>query len=704
MIRKKRGITIFNSGAQKAYNRDVRNFVNHHLLQTQNEGGAGYQNSLEDSALPDGWKKWTRVEGIVEEQSEAPESQLGRFDVSSLGSYERTVLSAIAWGNLNTLIIAGERGSGKTALVKRLCEVLDDPRRKGCGLCTGCDSPILIRIDFNHIGDRDSLHDLREAFFVEMRDVLRAHLRPQLSNPKIMNQLIKYIRELQGKQIFSAFDSFLGAIDSDGKGWEDSGRKEKVDRLYEYIASKRGGLRRHVELLMAVARFFRDTINRDNACFVVITDNLDVVLPEAQEELLLTILALQRTGRVRTLVPLRWSTFEQLRGQASFSYGLIPHRGPGIKAVLRARFNFFLANWDSLPEVQAIEAVHRSALKTRIKYFRHNLDRRLGNHLQWLSGRCVKLGLKIAVRVIVNATVKFDQDPDSEDDIVRALYVSDSRDQLMDPQDPEIFNVFSHPLSQTFTLLNLRILQLVIEFRNSPPSRTVANISSLILRTGLWEPSEVAAAFQEMAKPQRPLLFIDGRSSIARSGEDIGDILRIVFLTKSGEQYVKRLIREVTYFQEAAICVRWPHGTLPSELAYSSLVERFFVVFSCLRLLREEDIKETAVFREKISGTHFARDIDWSLYSSRVVYIAARAFLRIIQKQHDYDYTSTSALMDWLSLVLLASEDERKLLGEENTRLIELVRDYQTELKDWRRREHLGAVGPDSGEQLGSAQ
>ncbi len=92
-----------------------------------------------------------------------PNEMSKRFNLSGVGEYEKGLLSCLLYGEYSTYALTGDMGSGKTATLNHLVEVLRRPRLKTCGVCKHC-VPIVITLNFNAGFQDDDLQTLVRTF------------------------------------------------------------------------------------------------------------------------------------------------------------------------------------------------------------------------------------------------------------------------------------------------------------------------------------------------------------------------------------------------------------------------------------------------------------------------------------------------------------------------------------------------------------
>lgn len=122
-----------------------------------------------------------------------PKHQVGRFDTTGLGEYERVLLSCLAWGKYSTYVLVGEMGSGKTTTARFIEGVLQRPRAALCGNCavTVCE-PLILYIDFNSLIPGPIVRRFRTKLRASFKSQLRYIFR---TAPLLLTEFVAFVRE-----------------------------------------------------------------------------------------------------------------------------------------------------------------------------------------------------------------------------------------------------------------------------------------------------------------------------------------------------------------------------------------------------------------------------------------------------------------------------------------------------------------------------
>jgi hypothetical protein len=620
---KRLGIPHFHT-TNKKFNNATSPLVGE-IFQTNSPGPIGYLTIGRFNPKPAGRYAPPPQKGTVENEQTPPPTQVKRFDMHLLSEYERVVFSCLVWGEYPTYVLTGEMGSGKTTTASYIMEMLKRPRNSVCEHCTqagrnNCTGPIIISIDFNEGFGSSNARNVMNVFKKLLYSRLKAELRQLLKKDSLVDTFLQFIQRRENINRYSVFDDFAQRCEE--SDWQDETEASKANSLFNYIANNSEDRDEQLRLLMLLARFLRSTIRPDHACFVLLLDNIDVVSPEAQFDLLLEILNLQQLSSIKSLVPMRRSTFERLNNQSAYSFGIINHSGPRAMDIVKSRINHYLTTWNEDPRVKALESQHSEALYRRLQYLAVEFTRKNSalEKVFWLSGASLRQALFMFERVVINSVIEYDKDPHYRDELLRAALHGDNPDQEISNTDRFIVNVFSDPSTQEFSLICIRILQFVAEFSDRPNYRTIRNlVATLSGINSLWTSKITQAAINHLLNIKRPLLWVDGKSYYNNPTQmlDCNDRL---YLTEAGGHYLSRTSTDLEYFQEASVSIEWKRtANLPESHNYTSLVERFSLVRLCLKAVMNQDCEETIRFRKWVEDNQDYPEVDMQLFSNRML-------------------------------------------------------------------------------------
>lgn len=612
---------------------------------------------------------------VVEKRYAAAIEEVQRFDMSGLEQYESTLFSCLAWGQYSTYVVAGEMGSGKSSCANFLMQALKRPRLKTCGMCLRC-TPMLVTIDFNKGFDFVDKNLVMKTF----REILYAELKPRLRNifeaEKLTPKFVEFCKSDGITLGFNLFDDFIQATRR-SKVWHSLSNTEQAEHLIDFVNDKHD-IHQQLWLSMLLLNYVRRTSRQDNPCLVLLFDNLDRVLADAQLDILVTILSLQDISQTKALVTLRKTTFERLASQAAYSFGYINHTGPRPLDIIRSRIQYWLAHWDEMPQVLSIPEEYRNALFARLQYcldlYEHSP--RTIESIEAIAGSSVRLGLYMMERVFVNSSIRYNEAPHYTSDVLRAVIVNaDSPNLEVSATDQVLANVFAAPRSTQRSFILLRILQLVFAFKDFPTERKTSNLELFLRTIGGWKPEEVREALNHLLYVKRPLLWVDGKTAY-RDVQDMRQCNDVVYLTDAGEAYIRKLIKDLVYVQECLMSVSWADERIPPRVDYSRMTERLTVLRQCIRVLMEDDWKQTRQFRAWLKTNSRFHNISPVMMTGRIAYSVGRAAQGILKTGRSQTPAEVSCLSGWKSTLIEAYNKEREILGVENTKLMSLIESF----------------------------
>jgi hypothetical protein len=650
------------------------------IFQNHNVGLIGYITARPSNALTDSFDHPLESPTNPDEHSDDP---LERFDLTGVGDYERRILSSLVSAKLSTHVVIGDLGSGKTATMNFITAVLRRPRKRTCGLCSNC-NPIVMSLNFNTLSLADNVGAILKNFRWHLYQALRQELRHLFAVTDLTDMLrdeAQYGAQPDG--FYAVFDRFA-QTHADAFEWNVRAASDKANLLFNYVdeCTEKGAV--NIDVMMKLLHLAKHKLRSDPACLILVFDNIDSVLPEAQSKILAEILTYQETAGVQSLVALRrtsFANFKENRGARPF--GTINHRGPDIKDIVIRRLKYYAENWDSLPEVKAVtNTVYRNAVKVRLNYLLETKDDPHGaiQRVAPICGSSIRLGLFMCERFFINSAVLFSEPPHYKNDIVRAVFLGRGDVKEIEPEDFCIANLLLDKAKGAASLLNIRILQLVMEFGHDT---TLKKLLDMLKVVGNWERDQVIPALNYLLNYKRPLIWVEGRTeynklTIVRHLEDV------LHPTEAGLFYFRVLMLDLVYVQEASLSVNWQVGAkshIPRTVDYSRASERFKALRCFLEDLASQDYDETKNFM-KWTASHES-PINPILFINRIINSIGRSALNIllqhIQDSHnDQSRLETwEELRNWRSTVNIWLMAERDLLRFTNRKLQQLSREYR---------------------------
>ncbi len=561
-----------------AYNGRVAAYVDE-VFQTERPGPLGYVSPKRyhprtPKDIADG-----KAEIISADVSPSDPTTPRRFAIDDLGDYEHILFSALAWATSNTFVLGGEMGSGKTATVTFIRDVLTRSRLAPCmATCADC-KPVIVFLSLD-AGTRytSPTSDVVAAVRDELIDALHKELRRLLITDSLTDPFVNFT-VISTDQKFHRFARFLTQRTvtqlRQGQAWTTLDDTQKTDLLLDYVRNS-GSAEAQLDSLMAIASYIKSTVRQDHACFVILLDNIDRHFePSKQLSILRLIFGLQSTG-IRVLLSMRPTTFEGLESNAAFSFSYIQHAGPEPLTIGLKRIQHFLAQETWLADSR-LTVFERTCLRDRLGAIAALLEVRSihRSRLAALSGASIRSGLTLLGRLAVNNTIPFDAtEPPHKQDWLRAILLGDTEDQHVATDDRYVTNIFADQRQASFRWAPLRLLQLTTALYMVRSARNATTLCTLLhAMLGEDGEDEILAAVNHLLKDTRPLLWVDGAYSYSTYGELLArnDVFHA---TQAGRAYIRKLILDSVYLQECLFAVAWPGRAAPRDVDCRTSVGR----------------------------------------------------------------------------------------------------------------------------------
>lgn len=501
----------------------------------------------------------------------------------SLSDYEKIIASHLLYGFYNTYIFSGSMGSGKTSTATH---VLDFIKQR---YSSPNSAFIKIPFDFN-LGVLNDSEDggihLINRFTQELYEKLKVAIVLHIKNHKsdLVLQFTTYIDSVdyQDYQEFFDLSSIVNQL-----SWIDLTTKRKAEVFIQFVEKETEKIKR-IEMLMKFLRFLKIDL-KENEFIIIFYDNIDVLEPSVQTKIFQEyILPLNSIGKTKCLICLRRNTFlrsfDYRDTRFAHSYGFIHHHGHTVSDIISQRLYYWMKNLNSSKLFNKIEFSYREALKGRITYIYHEYFKKhsgVSDFLNAISGNCVRLGLYVAHRMLINNIIKYDEPSPQKDRYKKALIVSEEDNCLLSNHD-ELINLFS--LNEKFSLLPLVILKHIKNTNKLESQVKIREILSDKYFTEKWNKDEIINTLKNLLYSRRSLIFTD-KPNLNDNLDEEGTI----FLTEIGFSYLNYLLEDMVYIQECFMAVMWNSENIPETIDVQSEFERLSVFTRCLRVAFDED-------------------------------------------------------------------------------------------------------------------
>lgn len=535
----------------------------------------------------------------------------GRYQTEDLGDYDKTIFAAIAAGQGNTYVLAGEMGSGKTATMNYMRTVLERKPLSPCtATCKVCD-PVVVFISLDAGTQYTSdLANPVAAFRDDLITTLQSRLYDIFVKEQLTDRFILFARNAheQRYQRFAGFQTALSMWQLEKEKLFSSLPEElKCAFLMNWIQNADTPELR-LDLLAALGAYVKNEVRHSASCFTLLVDNIDRHIAPAQQMAILRLLfGLQETG-IRVLVAMRQTTFAGLGSIAAFSFQYIPHNGPDPLVIGAARIRHALERFDEFVGEVPLESDEKNYLQRRLEAILSMLEVREfpRGRLSAFSGASVRAGLTILNRLVLNSSMSCNVGaPSHKIDWLRAAVLGDTTEQHFDPTDRYIVNLFGGALSGKFSWVGVRILQLIEALFGTPVARNAKSLCTLINIILQREANdELLSTFNYLLQPTHPLLWVEGVYSY--SSYDVLLALNDVFnLTSAGHKYWKNLLTDSVYLQEALVGSSWSNAALPAEVSYKTASERSEGMRAIIGVFWQEDLAQHRLLLDTARRTDY---------------------------------------------------------------------------------------------------
>lgn len=582
--------------------------------------------------------------------------------------YEFLIASNLVFGNYDTYVIGGTVGSGKSSLINNLINRISSSDFS--------ENISIIKIDFDRLGfDDHSSNEVKRVFKEFLVRKLKEEVRHHLKMNSSTNEFLEYI-ELSNSEYQEYFGDFKAKHSRKKSKWNKNPiREDRADLIINYI-NKLSRNDSKIECLMLMMRFLKIK-NQSIISSLVIFDNIDRIPPRAQYEILNTVLSINQIADSKFLVTMRPSTFTKfLSVRNSLTFGYIPHDGPNPIQIIRNRLHFWLNNGDDDPSWNYFKTLKKEYQDSLLLRFQDLLDHlndpksRVTKVLSEISGLSVRLGLEVMYRFFINPFVPFNESNEKERNLIRSLLIGstvihqkpDDEKYMMPRKDIRICNVFCLDSSRKFTLMNLRIMQVVRAYTSDSSLRKAYKVHSLLARIKSWSGKELEDheydelflnSINYLIRDTRPLLGVEHKFNIKDIDElfENNDVLRF---TEIGNGYFNSLINDINYLQEAFLSVEWCHNHVPPAIL-DNFEERFKLVRLSLLELIIEDQRQLAEFNLSFKIEKSQPDFRVEIISNKICYNVARSVFAIFRSTKT---VSSNEVYNWKDLLLRCLEYE----------------------------------------------
>jgi hypothetical protein len=605
-----------------------------------------------------------------------------------LGVSEYSLLTKIAYGGYTNILVRGEIGSGKTATCREVLRHFATlPLHEKCNECIFFGKLMPIEINF-HDGYPDDTDSIMNTFRDDYYDSLRTRLQSIFIDKNLLDNFIEVV--IQGKygQKLDIFNDFIIDV-MQGKDWDSKhpSDQDKNRSLFSWIDKADISKHHKIRLISKLGFYLKHATDCKYPCLVVFFDNLDYLPVHLQLKIARNILSIQEISKIRTIVTVRPSLRGKIDNALAFDYDRFEQNGPDPIFICRKRIEHFLDKKNRgyySVHIKDEYNNHVESLRNRMSSFVRKNDElgadqkavrdRIELTLRALSCKSIRRALRLAERLFINTVLPISEGGMTNDNLAIALLVGRSQSRTMDYQDDYVSNILICPESGKYSFLSIRILMLLYNpistiSEGRPLSILISNLKDM----DDWTDSEIRSALNYLMHPMKQLIYTTGRDVYATDEELLLANSDRVVLTPLGANYLIILLRNLRYLQESLLPIDWDEDSgVPPEVDYGNIVERFSLFRRQLNAMTEIDKFEFLEFKQNLVDQDRLKEYkNLYLISGTVVRRMGKIFFRIFNDLIN-DSIVKNEWENWLSLINVCLENERKLRGIENIALLEL--------------------------------
>ena len=607
------------------------------------------------------------------------ENTLG-VNIAPLGVVEKSLVVSLLTSKNKRIVLTGALGSGKTTTIRFVLEYLrqhylrdkqDDTLNKH----------VFLGIDFHetHIGAGSKIQTIIKTVEKDLFKQLKRSVKDILNNNNYIDPFIEQIRDTKNNQWEFLFDDFIDKnnIDTNYSKWEKLTMKQKVTKLLSWINSESDDAEKN-RLLGYVIRFIGDSI------IVVSFDNIDQLGEEVQERILSGIFKFSSIAKARVLVSLRLTTFGWVVEGATYPYDIFEYAGISPMKVVKERIKHASEN----PNFPAYEKISKTIQEKYLECF-NSRKRFLFNKLQEkhslirfksafnaISGNSIRRGLSLFKRLFVTKAINYNSDYIYEDELTRALLLSDDKRELLISNDEHVTNIYESANDKSNSLLPLKIMQIVYLAWKYRMNITFQILHEHLryLSNGKWSDEEILKTLDLLIDVRKRLIFVDCTTSYKE--RNIFSIRNDpIMITYSGRKYVEDLCCNLVYIQEAFAALDWKDDKIiPRQIDCNSIVDRFSFIRKGLLVFLHDESELTKNYKLNVDPDH---NIFPFYLMNEVIMRAADSIFNIVQARYQTNiieserFSLSQEIINWYDLLLRGAMIE---IGDYNTNSIELIR------------------------------
>lgn len=512
--------------------------------------------------------------------------------VNGMGKLELSLINYIFARHPQNIVITGALGSGKSELINYVLNHIDKHKiHEACASFENCPlkSNIHIRIDFNTYTRASKNHE--RDFLSYMFYKIGGKVIEIFSNKETIDSFIRWTdngkSNLKNDYFISLVDDVVEKFDD----WDQFSPQRQIKKIYSWILKrfeKKGDFANGVNAFLEMINFYHSKYPKiSRSCFLFIYDNIDGLPDEIQNVLIAQIMRISKETSIKTIITSRLTTFAHIKGNSSFSFGLFENAGKQPIFIVKKRLENYHKEKDTDIEYIRVRKLIGSdillAFDKRLDYILNLLNQdesRLTNVLNSLSGLSIRRALRLSRRLFYSFVVPWEQSTPVQDLLIRSIFSYDFRDGMMRVDDNRLSNIFIEPKSSKNSLLSLRILSVLNDYRNENRFITKSDLITHLSLFKLDNENLVRESTRYLRKERKRLIFINGLGLTDYDSYEMENTE--IHITTAGQFYIENLCSELGYIQSCFEIIDWELKFSNSDIAnvYNFITNRLTSNFS----------------------------------------------------------------------------------------------------------------------------
>jgi len=669
------------------FNKKIKPLVDE-VFQQKDVGNIDYLMSDNDSFEANRHLITPEHDKSIDPQRIDVDKKIGLENFSKLGINEKALAIYLLESTYDIIILSGAMGSGKTATSKYVLNFIEnnficDEQYE----CKSCKIKIVnaIMLDFNKGFGGTNIERILEKFSRQFYLQLKRYLKPIFSSDnQILERFLERIINRTNSEWEHEFEEFISDfMENEELDWDKKAKIKKCNIFFKWIDDQNDYLTK-IDLLGYLIYFIIQENFIKKECFIIFFDNIDQLPEIAQNQIITSIFQFTEISNAKTLITVRLTSFGWIPAKASYTWGQFQHAGPTPITIIKERISHYLTNNNVVESYVDIRSTANeyflSLLDLRLKLLFNYLDNkesRLYNFIYSISGNSIRRGLFLMVRIFYNNSLNFENTSPYEDELTRCLLLGVNSNCKSDPEDRLVTNLYCNPINITISILKIRILQILLDYRENKRVLTLQNLlDDLYLFYKRISVPEFRHSINDLLNDRRRLIYIDGIGKYYSDKEIYTSPDDKVNITLSGIKYIEHLIHDLVYIQETFMPIIWPHESgMPKEFDFESIVDRISVVRKGLRFFLELDYKSIQHFLKR--ENKFSNNSKFFI-SSSIIYQTANSINNIFKRQKNITKKLKNEFTYWIDLLLIVHNYYNKSFSIKHEKISKLINAYHS--------------------------